>query len=335
LPEPSFAPNLTGQRQHLRQESEKSEISEDDTSRSRAAAGREPRENVPVETVIRKKRVHQLFGHSRKVSEELLANACLKMHDIYTVEPVAEQQAGNAVAPVGGQPGQPTVNIYFNLDKKVQQRSKESGEESNGTSSKIQHVQNMIACMIVAAFLYQQNPLSYFLSQKRGEGAASGASARSPEMNTNDPKIKKTQTATDTNDAKGKTTQTATDTNDAKGKTTQTATDTNDAKGKTTQTATDTNDAKGKTTQTGTSDSPNKDSYWWDRYWSSTNDETDQDSIFKTVQEMFESIKVSASAIRIATGFDMVGYTAGGFVSIFMAQVVFQLFAARFNAFCL
>jgi fatty-acid desaturase len=79
---------------------------------------------------------------------------------------------------------------------------------------------------------------------------------------------------------------------------------------------------KGKTTPTGTSDSPNKDSYWWDRYWSSTDDETDQDSIFKTVQEMFESIKVSASAIRIATGFDMVGYTAGGFVSIFMAQVV-------------
>jgi hypothetical protein len=206
------------------------------------------------------------------------------------------------------------------MGKNGQQRSKESSEESNGTSSKFQHVQNMITCMIIAAWLYQLNPLSYFPSQKRGEGAASGASARSPETSTN-AKGKTTQTATDTNDVKGKTTQTATDTDDAKGKTTPTATDTDDAKGKTTQTATDTNDVKGKTTKTGTSDSPNKDSYWWDRYWSSTDDETDQDSIFKTVQEMFESIKVSASAIRIATGFDMVGYTAGGFVSIFMAQV--------------
>jgi hypothetical protein len=146
LPESSFAPNLTGQRQHLRQESEESdsENSEDDTSRSRAAAVREPRETVPVETVICKKRVHQLFGHSRKMSKELLEDACLKMHYRDTVEPVAKQQAGNAVALVGGQPGQPTVNIYFNMGKNGQQKSKESDEESNGTSSKLKF--NMCSC---------------------------------------------------------------------------------------------------------------------------------------------------------------------------------------------
>jgi hypothetical protein len=59
--------------------------------------------------------------------------------------------------------------------------------------------------MMTAAWLYELNPLGYFPSQKRGEGAASGASARSPEMNTK-------------GDAKGKTTQTATDTTTRKAK---------------------------------------------------------------------------------------------------------------------
>ena len=36
---------------------------------------------------------------------------------------------------------------------------------------------------------------------------------------------------------------------------------------------------------------------------------------------MFESIKFSTSVIRTATGYDMIGYTACGFDSAFMAQV--------------
>jgi hypothetical protein len=77
----SFTPNSTEQSQPLRQESEKSEISEDDTSRSHAAAGREPRENDPGE----------IFDHMRNMPEELLQDAFPKKS-----KPRVRQESGES-----------------------------------------------------------------------------------------------------------------------------------------------------------------------------------------------------------------------------------------------
>jgi hypothetical protein len=124
------------------------------------------------------------------MSEELLADAFPKKQDIHTVEPVVEQQVENVVAPAGVQPGPSTItNITNNLNlAELLRHLKESDKTSSGSSMsfiKMKHVLTMIQCMMTAAFLYQQNPLSYFQSQKRGEGAVSGANARSHRSNFN------------------------------------------------------------------------------------------------------------------------------------------------------